>query len=202
MTLDELAASLEEIRRRFVALADGARIAGPVHGFADDRLGYFLPHDTDNPHPGHWCLVYSERGSRDVRAVTDTEDDLRWLLVESMLQNAATTWELHHRVPHVDSRRTWFAKMAEWIAAYWPHWSTRLAAHQAAILAVAPLDDDQTVFVEFLGTLTFAQKQAVWALDDASGERFRGAVLARFRTTLDLPDLRDVEALSGITLGR
>lgn len=200
--MDTLAASLEEVRLRLVGLADGAPITGPVRGFADDRLGYFLPHDPGNPRPGHWCLVFSERGSREVRAVADAEDDLHWLLAASMLQSAATSWELHHRVPHVDSRRRWFAKMAEWTAAYWPQWSDRLAAQQQAILAVSPFDDDQTVFVEFLGTLAPAQKQAVWALRDEPADRFRGAVLERFAATRTLPALREVEAASGIALGR
>ncbi|GAB3863680.1 hypothetical protein GCM10028801_31710 [Nocardioides maradonensis] len=172
-----------------------------MRGFADDRLGYFLPHDTDNPRPGHWCTVYSERGSREVRAVLDSEDDLQWLLARSMLQSAATSWELHHRVPHRDSRRGWFAKMAEWTSAYWPQWSAQLAAEQEAILAIAPFDDDNTVFVEFLGVLTQSQKRAVWALRDELADRFRAAVLEGFRATGELPDLHQVEAASGLTLG-
>ncbi|MCL2612381.1 MAG: immunity 63 family protein [Nocardioidaceae bacterium] len=139
--MPDIASTLENARVRLVALSGDTRIAVPVHGFHDDRLGYFLPDDIDNAAPGRWCVVYSDRGRDEVRETVDSEDELLWLLVESMMQSAATSWELAHRIPHQDSRRGWFAKMAEWTAAYWPQWSVRLAADQRAVLAVAPFDD-------------------------------------------------------------
>ncbi|GAB4002156.1 Imm63 family immunity protein [Nocardioides ultimimeridianus] len=194
MNPDEIASTLEGIRERLASLSGEQRIQLPRHGFGDDVLGYFLPGDAGNPVPGRWCTVYSERGKDELRDTADSEDQLLWLLFESMLQSAATGWEVAHRIPHRDTRRVWFAKMAEWTAAYWPHWSDRLAALQQAILDVAPYDDAATVFAEFMATLRPAERQAVWRLPDLEAAAVRSAVIDLFHATGTLPSLAEVEA--------
>ena len=85
--------------------------------------------------PQGLAYVIRERGTLDEERIARDDDELLYWIFRSVTQDLATTWEVRHRVPGIDSRRTWMPVQLELLRSLTPSWEDRLRRENALIYA-------------------------------------------------------------------
>jgi len=135
------AQSLDEARAILVSLA---RALGCTEE-ALPRFGEPLTRDEEwtlRHEAGCFRLDFFERGiQRELASSTDFED-VAFEVLKSLSQATAIAQAKHEPRGTGDSRRIWFARQSSLMLALGEPWGARMAAHQAATLAMHPFDDN------------------------------------------------------------
>jgi hypothetical protein len=82
-----------------------------------------------------------ERGQEQRRATTRDEDELLWLVFQSVTFSLAGSFELRNRAPRRDSRRIAFSRQVELLAQMSPTCAARQVDDHLSILSKYPFDD-------------------------------------------------------------
>jgi len=130
---------LADIEQRVRALAN--RIGAsegelPTFGRSEDGA---RPHIEIDSRGFHYVVV--ERGQEQRRVTTRDEDELLWLVFQSVTFSLAGCFELRNRASRRDWRRIMFSRQVELLAQLSPTWAAREVNNHLDILRKYPFDD-------------------------------------------------------------
>jgi hypothetical protein len=131
--------TLADVEQRVRALANriGASEGDlPTFGRSEDGA---RPHIEIDSRGFHYVVI--ERGQEQRRVTTRDEDELLWLVFETITFSLAVCFELRNRAPRRDSRRIMFSKQVELLAQLSPTWAAREVDKHLSILSEHPFDD-------------------------------------------------------------
>jgi len=130
--------ALTEIENRIRILASRIQAperALPTFGYSEDGR----PHVEIDSRGFHYVVV--ERGQEQSRSTTSEQDELLWLVFESITFSLACSFELRNRIPGRDARRIMFSKQVELLSQLSPEWAAREIDNHLDILRNHPFDD-------------------------------------------------------------
>ena len=130
-------ATLDQLRSRYLSMCRGAAIpsrfltarqdTGAAHVELKDDVYYY---------------VITERGGELERRATESEDELLYWLARDAVFDAASGYELKHRIPGQSFRRLIFEKEIEYMGRFSAEWAERKRGEIEKILARSPYDDN------------------------------------------------------------
>ena len=131
--------TLEAVRAKFDALVRPFEVHPGYKRFAT------APTHDGGPHVEHrgqtYAYVVTERGTEYERRETRDPDELLYWLVSDTTWEAASQFELAHRVAGRDSRRLLFAKHVELLESIRAEWGSRKRQEYESVLKEHPYND-------------------------------------------------------------